>query len=133
MISGYCAPRYPVEVRYPVLWRHPIVVDLSLKKPCVRADCASLPRPCPFISCKYNLFVEIGPKGSLDFTWPRTQPHQMPQSCALDLADEGGLTVQELADEMRLGLDVVKKSVDAALRSVRYKVARMRLSQELKD
>src|ERR1043165_9901842 len=31
-------------------------------KPRTRAECAEGPRPCPFVSCKHHLFIDLSPR-----------------------------------------------------------------------
>ena len=48
-------------------------------RPLTRGDCGAVPRPCPWTSCRYSL----GAHG--------------PESCALDVADRGGHTLEVVA------------------------------------
>lgn len=50
-----------------------------------RRECESLPRPCPHTHCRYHLAPEVG--GEVTEA----------SSCALDIADEGGITQADLA------------------------------------
>ncbi len=36
-----------------------------MNKPKTRGECCDVPRPCPFISCRYNLAAEITPYGEI--------------------------------------------------------------------
>jgi hypothetical protein len=64
-------------------------------KPRTRAECANVPRPCPYASCKYHLAVDVAPNGQLT---QHKNPEDMPanMSCALDATEEGGLTGEEI-------------------------------------
>jgi hypothetical protein len=33
-------------------------------KPRMRAECAEGPRPCPYVSCKHHLFIDVSPQSS---------------------------------------------------------------------
>lgn len=67
-------------------------------RPKTRADCDTVPRPCPYVGCRHHLFLDVGPSGSIQF------PHgdslasldAMPVSCALDAADAGPSEVGEV-------------------------------------
>jgi hypothetical protein len=37
----------------------------ELKRPVTRADCANVPRPCPFLSCRCNLLADVLEDGSI--------------------------------------------------------------------
>lgn len=60
-------------------------------RPKTRGECAGVPRPCPFVSCRMNLYLDVHPEtGSLKFNWPDREPDEMQAdaSCALDVADQ---------------------------------------------
>jgi Sigma-70, region 4 len=56
-------------------------------------------RPCVFIACKHALYLDISETGSIILNFPHLEPGQMraDQSCSLDLADRGGMTLEEIA------------------------------------
>ena len=68
-------------------------------RPKTRGDCANVPRPCPYVACSYNLFLDVSETGSIILNFPHLEPGQMPahQSCALNLAEKGGMTLEEIA------------------------------------
>jgi len=39
-----------------------LMVELDANRPKTRADCEGGHRPCPYVSCKYNLFVDVNPR-----------------------------------------------------------------------
>lgn len=73
--------------------------DEPYDRPRTRADCASVPRPCPYVACKYSLYLDVSETGSIILNFPHLEPGQMPpeQSCALDLADKGAMTLEDIA------------------------------------
>ena len=68
-------------------------------RPKTRRDCAQVPRPCPYVACKYSLYLDVTETGSIIFNFPHLEPGQMPphQSCALDLAERGAMTLEDIA------------------------------------
>lgn len=58
----------------------PVVV-----RPTTRGECASVPRPCPFATCRYHLATDVDGRGQLRVNWEDVD--QMEESCALDVAD----------------------------------------------
>lgn len=57
-------------------------------RPHRRGDCASVPRPCPFVGCRYHLWIRaITARGILQHQ--DREPWELRYSCALDVADEG--------------------------------------------
>lgn len=71
----------------------------SYNRPKTRGDCAQVPRPCPYVACKYSLYLDVSETGSIILNFPHLAPGQMPadQSCALDLADRGAMTLEDIA------------------------------------
>lgn len=89
-------------------------------RPVTRADC--LPggmneqRPCPFASCKWHLAVDVDPTdGSLRLNFPRHEIDEMPHTCALDIADRDGATLEEVGVAMQLGRERVRQIEEQAL------------------
>jgi len=68
-------------------------------RPKTRSDCANVPRPCPYVACKYSLYLDVSETGSIILNFPHLDPGEMPpeQSCALDLADQRAMTLEEIA------------------------------------
>lgn len=60
-------------------------------RPRVRGECENGPRPCPFVACRYNLFLDAKENGSilLNFGSDVGALEKMPDTCALDVADRG--------------------------------------------
>ncbi|MCA9615804.1 MAG: DNA-binding protein, partial [Myxococcales bacterium] len=57
-------------------------------KPVSRSACADMVRPCPFVSCKYHLYVDVHPvRGSIKLNFPDVEVWEMTETCALDVAD----------------------------------------------
>jgi Sigma-70, region 4 len=73
--------------------------DEPYERPRTRGDCARVPRPCPYVACKYSLFLDVSETGSIILNFPHLEPGEMPpdQSCALDLADRGPMTLEDIA------------------------------------
>ncbi len=76
-----------------------VLQDEDVDRPKTRGDCAGVPRPCPYVTCKWNLYLEVDEtNGSIKYSFPDREPDAMPAdfSCALDVADEGGATLEDL-------------------------------------
>ena len=78
-------------------------------RPQTRADCVSGPRPCPWVSCAQHLFLDVLQTGSLKLNFPDLEPHEMKESCALDVADRGGHTLEEVADLANLTRERIRQ------------------------
>jgi hypothetical protein len=81
--------------------------DTSVDRPRVRADCEEVARPCPYVGCRHNLFLDVGKKtGAIKYNFPDREPEDMPadQSCALDVVEyhPGGVSLEVVGDLMNL-------------------------------
>jgi hypothetical protein len=85
-------------------------------KPRSRADCADMERPCPYVSCKYHLYIDVHPvRGSIKVNFPDVEVWEMTETCALDVADRGGITLEEVGEIMNLTRERVRQVETAGL------------------
>ena len=76
---------------------YPPVEDVEEERPRTRDDCRDAPRPCPWVACKHHLYLDINPRtGSIKINFPDLEPWELAHTCALDVADNGGLTLEEI-------------------------------------
>lgn len=74
---------------------YPEQPGIDYHRPVTRGDCIDGVRPCPYVSCTANLYLDVMPKtGAIKINFPDLEPHEMVESCALDVADRGGLTIE---------------------------------------
>src|SRR6201999_605485 len=79
-------------------------------KPRTRAECAEGPRPCPFVSCKHHLFIDVSPRtGAIKLNFPDLEVWEMGDSCALDVADRGGTTLEDVGAIMNLTRERIRQ------------------------
>lgn len=71
--------------------------------------CADVPRPCPFVSCRHNNFLERFPKADGD-------PSEVDagDSCSIDVAMQGPHTSEEVAYVLELSEEQVDAVVEGA-------------------
>jgi hypothetical protein len=85
-------------------------------KPRTRADCVDMERPCPYVSCKYHLYIDVHPvRGSIKVNFPDVDVWEMTETCALDVADRGGITLEEVGEIMNLTRERVRQVETAGL------------------
>jgi hypothetical protein len=66
-------------------------------RPRTRAECCDGPRPCLWVSCRFHLYLDVNEAtGSLKLNFPDKEPWELQSSCALDVAEQGGLTLEEI-------------------------------------
>jgi hypothetical protein len=69
----------------------------DVERPVTRAECQGAARPCPWVACKHHLYLDINPRtGSIKINFPDLEPWELQHTCALDVADNGGLTLEEI-------------------------------------
>jgi len=79
-------------------------------KPRTREECAGGPRPCPFVSCKHHLFVDVSARtGAIKLNFPDLDVWDMNESCALDVADRGGTTLEDVGAIMNLTRERIRQ------------------------
>lgn len=71
--------------------------------PATRGECKDGPRPCPMVGCKHHLYLDVNPRnGNIKLNFPDLEPEQLVVSCALDVADRGGVTLHRLGALMNM-------------------------------
>lgn len=99
-------------------------------RPVTRADCVDGARPCPFVSCKHHLFLDVsGRTGALKLNFPDLEPEELTESCVLDVADRGGATLEELGAMFNMTRERVRQIEHKALQLVR----RLPMVRELRE
>ena len=79
-------------------------------RPRSRADCLDMPRPCPFVSCRHHLYLEVNEDtGSIKLNFPDMDLEELPETCALDVADRGGVTLEEIGEILNLTRERIRQ------------------------
>lgn len=113
--AGLPTPR-PKVVRRKLSAVLPFENDLIDKiKPRCRKDCMDAPRPCPWVSCRYHLFLEVLSSGSLRHQFPSSEVWEMKETCALDLAEKGGMTLEQIGTYLNVTRERVRQIEKRAL------------------
>jgi len=88
-----------------------VLIELGdYRKPRNRADCENAARPCPFVTCKYHLYLDVNPAtGAIKLNFPDMEVWDMKESCALDVADRGGITLEEVGEIMNLTRERIRQ------------------------
>ena len=77
--------------------------EADYQKPKTRAECAGGERPCPFVSCQHHLFLDVSARtGAIKLNFPDLEVWDMNETCALDVSDRGGTTLEEVGAIMTL-------------------------------
>lgn len=95
--------------------------------PETRGDCKDGPRPCPMVGCKHHLFLDVNPRnGTIKLNFPDLEPEQLVVSCALDVADRGGVTLQRLGSLMNITRERIRQVERIALKKLKPHAERLR-------
>lgn len=85
-------------------------------RPETRAECREGPRPCPHVSCKHHLYLDVSPRtGAIKLNFPDLEVWELAVSCALDVADQGGSTLEDVGAIMNLTRERIRQLEIAAL------------------
>src|SRR5438105_8243856 len=97
-----------------------LMAGIEGTRPKSRADCAMGLRPCPYVSCKFNLYVDVNPRtGSVKMNFPDKELWELADTCALDVADRGGITLEEVGVIMNLTRERVRQLETRGLTKLR--------------
>ncbi len=97
-----------------------LLTELAGNRPRTRADCISSPRPCVFVSCKYNLYLDVNPEtGSIKTNFPDKELWELEYTCALDVSEKGGITLEEVGEIMNLTRERIRQVETRGLEKVR--------------
>jgi hypothetical protein len=87
--------------------------DVAVDRPRTRAECLqgeNAERPCPFVSCKHHLYLDVSPRsGAIKLNFPHMEVWDLPETCALDVADRGGITLEEVGVIMNLTRERIRQ------------------------
>jgi Sigma-70, region 4 len=80
------------------------------QKPKKREDCIGMDRPCPFVSCKHHLYLDVSARtGAIKLNFPDLEVWEMKETCALDISDRGGTTLEEVGAIMNLTRERIRQ------------------------
>jgi hypothetical protein len=79
-------------------------------KPKTRAECQDGPRPCPYVSCQHHLYLDVSSRtGAIKLNFPDLEVWDMNETCALDIADRGGTTLEDVGAIMNLTRERIRQ------------------------
>ena len=89
-------------------------------RPVRRSECVNGPRPCLFVACKHHLYLDVNPEtGSIKINFPDKEPWELSETCALDVAQRGGVTLEEVGELLNLTRERVRQVEVAGLQKLR--------------
>jgi len=100
------------------------------QRPRTRRECMNKERPCLFVSCKHHLYLDVNPEtGSIKLNFPDKEVWELRETCALDVAERGGLTLEEVGEILNLTRERIRQVEAAGLQ----KLLELTGEEDLKD
>jgi hypothetical protein len=97
-----------------------LVYPDDIDRPKSRAECQSMERPCPFVSCEHHLYLDVNPEsGAIKLNFPHLEVWEMAETCALDVADRGGITLEEVGAILNLTRERIRQVEVRGLTKIR--------------
>jgi len=82
----------------------------DVDRPKVREECRTAQRPCPFVSCAHHLYLDVNPEsGAIKLNFPHLEVWEMAETCSLDVADRGGITLEEVGTILNLTRERIRQ------------------------
>lgn len=86
----------------------------DVERPRTRQDCLAAgvngERPCPWVSCRWHLYLDVNPEtGSVKLNFPDKEVWELKETCALDVADREGISLEETASYVELTRERVRQ------------------------
>lgn len=92
---------------------------IEQNRPKTIADCINTERPCPWVGCKYNLYLDVHPvTGAIIFNFSGQEPWEMKISCVLDVAKQGGVALERVGELMNFTRERVRQLEASAMRKI---------------
>ena len=116
-----------------------LVYPEGVARPRHRGDCLNMQRPCPFVSCEHHLYLDVNPNsGAIKLNFPHLEVWEMAETCALDVADRGGITLEEVGAILNLTRERIRQVEVRGLGKLREqsddeRIAKQPMSSEQKS
>jgi hypothetical protein len=99
-----------------------LVYPEDVERPHTREDCLKMPRPCPFVSCEHHLYLDVNPdSGAIKLNFPHLEVWEMAETCSLDVADRGGITLEDVGAILNLTRERIRQVEVRGLVKIRTK------------
>ncbi len=93
-------------------------------RPRTLGECRGGMRPCPFVACTSNLYLDVNPdSGAIKLNHPALEPHEVDprHSCVHDIVDDNpnGITLEEAGARINLTRERIRQLEVRALLNAR--------------
>ena len=88
--------------------------------PKTRGECEGGPRPCPYVGCEQNTYLDVTRYGALKINRPGLEPWEVPAetSCVLDVVESGGLRLVDIGELFGICREGARQLEEKALEHV---------------
>jgi hypothetical protein len=87
-----------------------LIYPEDVDRPASRHECTQMARPCPFVSCSHHLYLDVNPEtGAIKLNFPHLEVWEMAETCSLDVADRGGITLEEVGAILNLTRERIRQ------------------------
>jgi hypothetical protein len=91
-------------------------LEAEIDRPHRRSECSDGPRPCPHVSCRHHLYLDVNPAtGTIKLNFPELEVWELGNSCALDVADAGGTAIDTVSELMNVTRERIRQIETQAL------------------
>jgi hypothetical protein len=91
-------------------------LEAEIDRPQRRDECIDGPRPCPHVSCRHHLYLDVNPAtGTIKLNFPDLEVWELGVSCALDVADAGGSPIDAVSALMNVTRERIRQIETQAL------------------
>ena len=92
---------------------------LGMRQKRVYAEALNHCRPCPWVRCSMHTYLDPAADNVLRFNFPDKEPQDLHESCALDVADRGGATLEQVGEAVSLTRERVRQIIEDAKKGIR--------------
>jgi hypothetical protein len=104
----------------------PRPAQLVAQRPATRGECAGGQRPCPWVSCRHHLYLDVLPTGAIRLNFPHLEPWEMEQTCSLDVADAEERTLEGVGEMLNVTRERLRQIESDAIRVARPNLRALR-------
>lgn len=77
-------------------------------------------RPCPWVGCVNHLYLDVMDNGaSIRLNFPSKEPWELEETCALDVAERDGATLDEVGKTINITRERVRQLIEQAFKQAR--------------
>jgi hypothetical protein len=94
-------------------------LEAEIERPLRREECKEAPRPCPHVSCRHHLYLDVNPHtGTIKLNFPDLEVWELGVSCALDVADLGGTAIEQVSELLNVTRERIRQIETQALQKL---------------